>query len=224
MTREELEKKNAAFAALDYIDDDDVVGVGTGSTIQHFIDALATIKHKINAAVASSKATAKQLYNLGIPVIDLNVAGQLPIYVDGADEVNRFLQCIKGGGGALTREKILASAAKKFICIAGFAKQVTQLGTHPLPIEVISMARSYVAREIVKLGGEPVYREGFTTDNGHIILDIYNLNILEPIKLEQRLNNISGVVSNGLFAMRGADLLLLGAGDQVKVITNQVSQ
>ncbi len=210
MTQDEL-KQAAAQKALDYIEDDTVVGVGTGSTVNFFIDALATIKHKIEGAVASSDATAESLKSHLIPVYDLNTVSQLPIYIDGADEANAGLQLIKGGGGALTREKIIAAVADKFICIVDQTKQVRVLGNFPLPVEVLPMARSYVAREIVKLGGDPVYREGFVTDNGNIILDIHNMSIMEPIKLEQQLNNIVGVVTNGLFAARPADVLLVAS-------------
>lgn len=202
-------KRQVAQAVLPYIDEDIIVGVGTGSTVNYFIDALATIKHKIEGTVASSIATANRLKALHIPVFELNTVNSIPVYVDGADEANTDLQLIKGGGGALTREKILAAEAKRFICIIDINKKVDILGGFPLAVEVIPMARSYVAREIVKLGGDPVYREGFVTDNGNIILDIYNLKILEPLKLEVELNNIVGIVCNGLFARRGADLLLV---------------
>jgi ribose 5-phosphate isomerase A len=217
MTRDEM-KQAAAQAAIKYVEDDTVVGVGTGSTANYFIDALATIKQRIEGTVASSNATAERLKSKGIPVLDLNVVSQVAVYVDGADEINSSLQMIKGGGGALTREKIVAACSKQFICIADETKLVKMLGHFPLPIEVIPWARSYVGREIVKLGGDPSYREGFVTDNGNIILDIYNLTILEPIQLEQRLNNITGVVSCGLFAARPAELLLLGTADGIKTI------
>ena len=203
-------KKIAAEAALKYIEYDAVVGVGTGSTVNYFIAALATVKAKINGAVASSVATEKKLKEYGIPVCELNSVYPLPVYIDGADEIDRFFQMIKGGGGALTREKIIAANAQKFICIADQSKQVAVLGEFPLPVEVIPMARSYVARQIVKLGGKPVYRENFITDNGNVILDIWGLKLLEPLKFEQQLNNIPGVVTNGIFALRPADLLLLG--------------
>jgi ribose 5-phosphate isomerase A len=209
-------KKAAALAALSYIQENTIVGVGSGSTADHFISALETMKHTIEGAVASSEATARRLKSLGIPVFDLNVVNSVPVYVDGADEVNHDLQLIKGGGGALTREKILAAAAQKFVCIADETKWVPTLGAFPLAVEVIPMARSYVAREIVKLGGAPVYREGFVTDNGNIILDIHNLQMRELQKLEQALNNIVGVVCHGLFAKRGADILLLGTAAGVK--------
>lgn len=217
MTQDEL-KRAVALKAIEYVVEDKIVGVGTGSTANFFIDALADIKHKIEGAVASSEATAQRLKKHGIPVFDLNSVSELPVYVDGADEADGFLALIKGGGGALTREKIVAAVADKFICIADQSKWVNVLGKFPLPVEVIPMARSYVAREIVKLGGDPVYREGFVTDNGNIILDVHNMVIAEPIKLEQQLNNIVGVVTNGLFAARGADVLLLGTAEGVKTI------
>ena len=219
MNKEQL-KQNDARAALDNIDLDAIIGLGTGSTVNYFIEALAEVKHQIDATVASSQETEKRLRALGIPVIDLNVAGPIPFYIDGADEINHLLQLIKGGGGALTREKIIAAAAQKFICIADETKYVKQLGaSYPLPIEVIPMARSFVARELVKLGGDPVYREGFVSDNGHIILDIYHLDILEPIQLEQTINQIPGVVSHGLFAARPADCVLLAGEDGIKKLT-----
>ena len=217
MTQDEM-KKAVAKAALDYIEADTVVGVGTGSTANHFIDFLATINGKIEGTVASSVASAERLKKHGIPVFDLNAVGELSVYVDGADESNRHLHLVKGGGGALTREKIVAAASKKFVCIADESKLVDVLGKFPLPVEVIPMARSYVAREIVKLGGQPVLREGFTTDNGNVILDVHNMSILNPVELETRLNNIVGVVTNGLFALRPADVLLLGTPAGVKTI------
>lgn len=206
-------KQAAARAAVQYVVPDVILGVGTGSTVNYFIDELAAIKNKILGAVATSKETETRLKKLGIDVVDLNSVNSLPVYIDGADEINPQLQMIKGGGAALTREKITAAVATKFICIADNTKNVKILGTFPLPIEVIPMARSYVARELVKLGGSPVYREGVITDNGNQILDVWNLQILEPIKLEQTLNNISGIVTNGLFALRPADLLLLATGE-----------
>ncbi len=218
MSKEEL-KKRVAIAALDYVEFGTVIGVGTGSTANHFIDALAGIKNKIEGTVASSVASAARLKGHGIEVLDLNTAGELSLYVDGADEATRHLHLIKGGGGALTREKIVAAASRKFVCIADDSKLVDVLGTFPLPIEVIPMARSYVARLIVKLGGTPVLREGFTTDNGNVILDVHNLRIMEPAKLEAELNNIPGVVTNGLFALRPADVLLLGGADGVRTLT-----
>lgn len=208
MTQETL-KQSAAHAALDYIEQDMVIGVGSGSTVNYFIDALKTIKNKIEGAVASSNQTAEKLKAVGIPLYDLNTVGELPLYIDGADEINSAKQMIKGGGGALTREKIIACASKKFICMADQSKQVDLLGSFPVAIEVIPMARSFVAREIVKLGGTPAYRQGFVTDNGNVILDVHNLKILDPIMLEKLLNNIPGVVTNGIFAMRPADILLL---------------
>ncbi len=217
MTQDEM-KKEVARAALEYVDVWGIIGVGTGSTANHFIDALAEIKHKIDGAVASSEATAARLKGHGIEVVDLNAAGDLAVYVDGADEATRFLHLVKGGGGALTREKIVAAASKTFVCIADDSKLVDILGSFPLPIEVIPMARSYVAREIVKMGGDPVLREDFVTDNGNIILDVHNLEIMEPVKMEAQLNNIAGVVTNGLFAIRPADVLLLGGKDGVKTI------
>ena len=207
-------KKQAAEAALPFIQNDDIVGVGTGSTIQYFIDALATIKSKIKGAVASSKATAAELKKNNIPLFDLNADGPLPIYIDGADEFNSHLQLIKGGGGALTREKIIATASHKFICIVDESKQVEILGKFPLPIEVIPMARAYVARQLVKLGGSPVYRENFITDNGNVILDVYNLDLADPLAMEKSLNNITGVVTNGLFAARSADKILIATTHQ----------
>ena len=215
MDKEAL-KKSAALAALEFIEQGDVIGVGTGSTVHYFIEGLKSVKGKIEAAVASSLETEKKLKALSIPVFDLNSIGELPLYVDGADEVNSARQMIKGGGGALTREKIIAAVAKKFICIADQTKQVDLLGTFPLPIEVIPMARSYVAREIVKLGGDPIYRKGFVTDNGNIILDVFNLKMLEPIRLEETLNNLEGVVANGICAKRPADMVLLGFSEKVE--------
>jgi ribose 5-phosphate isomerase A len=206
-------KRQAAIAALSYIKDDMVVGIGTGSTVNCLIDELAKIKHRIEACVASSDATEKRLKDAGIPVISFNVAGQLPLYIDGADEVNNHRELIKGGGGALTREKILASAASQFICIVDETKLVSRLGRFPLAIEVLPMARSYVAREIVKLGGSPEYREGFQTDNGNIILDVYNLDIQVPIVLEEKLNMIPGVIENGLFAKRTANKVIIASAN-----------
>lgn len=219
MTQDEL-KKLVAEAALEYVEPDMVVGVGTGSTVNYFIEALAKIKGRIEGAIASSVATESRLRALGIPVLDANAFTSIPIYIDGADECNAFLQLIKGGGGALTREKIGAALAKKFVCIIDESKMVRQLGkSFPLPIEVIPMARSYVAREMVKLGGDPIYREGFITDNGNVILDVHNLNILEPIKFEETVNNITGVVANGLFAKRSADLIIVGEKTGIKKVT-----
>ena len=217
MTADEL-KKQAAYAALDHITTGGIIGVGTGSTVNHFIDALATIKGKIDGAVSSSIISTKRLEANGIEVFELNAVGTIQSYVDGADEANQHLQLIKGGGGALTREKIIAAASEKFVCIADESKLIHVLGKFPLPVEVVPMSRSYVAREIVKLGGQPVYREGFVTDNSNVILDVHGWDIMEPISLEKILNNIVGVVTNGLFAMRPADVLLLGSEDGTKVI------
>ena len=217
MTQDEM-KQAVAKAAIDYVEIGTIVGVGTGSTANFFIDELAKIKGKIDGTVASSVASADRLKKHGIPVLDLNSVDSISVYVDGADESNKFLHLIKGGGGALTREKIVAAVSKKFVCIADESKLVPVLGKFPLPVEVIPMARSYVAREIAKLGGQPVLREGFTTDNGNVILDVHNLEIMEPVKLEETLNHITGVVTNGLFARRPADVLLLGTQQGVKVI------
>lgn len=206
-------KIKAAIAALSYIKDDMTIGVGTGSTVNCLIDELAKIKHRIEACVASSLATEQRLRAAGIPVIELNVAGPLALYIDGADEVNAQREMIKGGGGALTREKIIASASKQFICIVDESKVVHRLGQFPLAVEVIPMARSYVAREIVKLGGSPEYRESFLTDNGNIILDIHNLDIQVPILTEEAINKIPGVVENGLFAKRTADHVIIASQD-----------
>ena len=211
-------KKAAALAALEYVESGTVIGVGTGSTANHFIDALAKIKGRLDGAVASSDATAERLKKIGIPVLDLNTTGDIPLYVDGADEATKHLHLIKGGGGALTREKIVAAASEKFVCIADDSKLVDVLGRFPLPIEVIPMARSLVARALVKLNGEPVLREGFTTDNGNIILDVHNLKILNPVELEEKLDHLAGVVTNGLFARRPADVLILGGDEGVKTL------
>ncbi len=218
MTQDEL-KQEVAKAAIEYVVSGTIIGVGTGSTANFFIDELAKIKNKIDGAVASSIATADRLKGHGIPVYNLNEVNGLSVYVDGADESNKYLHLIKGGGGALTREKIVAAASEKFVCIADGSKLVDVLGNFPLPVEVIPMARSMVARELVKLGGQPVLREGFTTDNGNVILDVHNMEIMEPTKLEQKLNNLPGVVTNGLFALRPADVLLLGTKDGLKTIT-----
>ncbi|MEQ1814814.1 MAG: ribose-5-phosphate isomerase RpiA [Candidatus Nitrotoga sp.] len=218
MVQDEL-KRAVAQAAIAYIPVGSMVGVGTGSTANFFIDELARIKNKIQGAVASSEVSAKRLQGHGIEVVSLNEAGDLPVYVDGADEITRHLHMIKGGGGALTREKIVAAASAKFICLCDASKLVDVLGAFPLPIEVLPMARSYVARQVAALGGQPKLREGFVTDNGNIILDVSGLQILNPVELETKLNNIAGVVTNGLFARRGADLLLLGTKDGVKTLT-----
>jgi ribose 5-phosphate isomerase A len=217
MTQDEM-KQAVAKAAIEYVESGTIIGVGTGSTANFFIDELAKIKGKIDGTVASSVASAERLKGHGIPVLDLNSVDSIAVYVDGADESNKYLHLIKGGGGALTREKIVAAVSKKFVCIADESKLVDVLGQFPLPVEVIPMARSYVAREIAKLGGQPVLREGFTTDNGNVILDVHNLEIMEPVKLEETLDHITGVVTNGLFARRPADILLLGTPQGVKVI------
>jgi len=213
-------KKQAAAAAIPYIKDSRILGVGTGSTVNHFIDLLAPIKHQFEGAVSSSEASTERLLALGIPVLDLNSAGRLDVYVDGADEINSNLELIKGGGGALTREKIIAAASRSFICIADHSKLVPYLGTFPLPIEVIPMARSYVARKIIALGGHPVWRENFITDNGNVILDIHRLEIFEPRQLEQKINNITGVVTAGLFAERSADIVLLASENGTQTLTH----
>jgi len=217
MTQDEM-KKLAAEAALEYVSAGDIVGVGTGSTANHFIDALARIKGKIDGTVASSEASAARLRSHGIAVLDLNAVDEIPVYVDGADESNRYLHLIKGGGGALTREKIVAAASRRFVCVADHTKLVDMLGAFPLPIEVIPMARSYVARQIARMGGNPVLRENFVTDNGNVILDIHNLTITEPVKLETELNSIVGIVTNGLFACRPADVLLLGTPNGLQTL------
>ncbi|MCD1631038.1 ribose-5-phosphate isomerase RpiA [Marinobacter shengliensis] len=221
MTQDEL-KQAVAKAAVDYIapklERSSIVGVGTGSTANFFIDFLAQYKDEFDGAVASSEATAERLKKHGIEVYDLNSVSEMEFYVDGADETNGNLELIKGGGAALTREKIVAAVAKTFICIADGSKMVDILGDFPLPVEVIPMARSHVGREIVRLGGDPVYRDGVTTDNGNIIIDVHNLDISRPIQMEEKLNNIVGVVTNGLFARRPADLLLLGTSEGVKSI------
>jgi ribose 5-phosphate isomerase A len=218
MTQDEL-KQAVAKAAIAHVPVGCIVGVGTGSTANCFIDELALIKHKFDGAVASSEASAQRLKKHGIEVLDLNDVAELPIYVDGADEITHHLAMIKGGGGALTREKIVAAVARKFICIADGSKLVDVLGKFPLPVEVIPMARSYVARELVRLGGQPALRQGFRTDNGNVILDVHNLNILKPLELESALDRIAGVVTNGLFARRGADVLLLGTATGVQTLT-----
>ena len=210
------QKQLSASAALEYIQMGDVVGIGTGSTVNCFIDALALIKSKVDGAVASSEATADRLRTHRIPVLDLGQVGTLPVYVDGADEATRHLHLIKGGGGALTREKVVAQASEKFVCIADQNKLVDRLGAFPLPVEVIPMAQSMVARKMVSFGGQPVLRTGFITDNGNIILDIRNLDIENPVDMERRMNQIPGVVTVGLFALRGADVLLLGTDSGIR--------
>jgi ribose 5-phosphate isomerase A len=217
MTQDEL-KKAVGWAALQYVEPGTIVGVGTGSTAAHFIDALGTMKDQIEGAVSSSEASTEKLKALGIHVFDLNEIDELSVYVDGADEINPQMQMIKGGGAALTREKIVAAVAKKFVCIADASKEVDVLGKFPLPVEVIPMARSFVARELVKLGGLPEYRQNVITDNGNIILDVHNLQILNPGELEKTINALPGVVTVGLFATRGADVALIGTSDGVKTI------
>ena len=217
MTQDEM-KKAVAAAAVDYVEPGMVVGIGTGSTANYFIDELAKVKHKVECTVASSVASADRLKSHGIVVEDLNAVDEISIYVDGADESTEHLHLIKGGGGALTREKIVAAVSKKFICIADESKLVDILGKFPLPIEVIPMARSYVGRQLVKLGGQPQYRAGVVTDNGNLILDVHNLQILDAVKLETELNQVAGVVCNGLFARRPADVLLVGTNSGVQII------
>jgi ribose 5-phosphate isomerase A len=217
MTQDE-QKRAAAKAAVQYVPAGSIIGVGTGSTANYFIDELARIKRNLDGAVASSEETARRLRDHGIEVLDLNSVDELPVYVDGTDEITEHLHMIKGGGGALTREKIVAAVAKKFVCIADESKLVPVLGKFPLPLEVIPMARGYVAREITRLGGQPILRQGFTTDNGNVILDVHGLKILDPVELETTLNQITGVVTNGLFARRGADVLLLSGAEGVRTI------
>ncbi|MFY9976550.1 MAG: ribose-5-phosphate isomerase RpiA [Chromatiaceae bacterium] len=219
MNQDEM-KRQAAEAALAYVEGG-IIGVGTGSTVNHFIDALAGIKGRIDGAVSSSEVSTERMKGHGIPVYDLNAVGELALYVDGADESNAQLQLIKGGGGALTREKIVAAASRRFVCIADESKLVDVLGRFPLPVEVIPMARSYVARELVKLGGTPVWREGFVTDNGNLILDVQGLQIMEPAKLEQQINNLAGVVTVGIFALRPADVLILGTPNGPRTVRAQ---
>jgi ribose 5-phosphate isomerase A len=211
-------KELVAREALKYVQDA-IVGVGSGSTVFKFIDALATIKHKIDGAVAASEASAERLKKHGIRVLDLNSVNELPVYIDGADEVTEHLHMIKGGGGALTREKITAAVARKFVCICDASKLVPVLGRFPLPVEVIPMARSYVGRQIVKMGGQPQLRENFTTDNGNVVLDCHNLELLNPVQVESDVNQIAGVVTNGIFARRPADVLLLAEASGVRAIT-----
>ena len=221
MTQNEL-KQAVAEAAVSYIlpilEPDTIVGVGTGSTANLFIDELAKHKSKFDGTVASSEASAERLKKHGIPVYDLNSVNEIRVYVDGADESNEHLHLIKGGGAALTREKIVAACSEEFVCIADESKLVNVLGDFPLPVEIIPMARGHVARELVKLGGDPVYREGVITDNGNHILDVYNLEILDPIALEKSIDGIVGVVTNGLFAKRSADILLIATNDGIKTL------
>jgi ribose 5-phosphate isomerase A len=209
-------KQAVAKAAIDYVEQDSIVGVGTGSTVNYFIEELGKIKDKIEGAVSSSMASTERLKALGIDVFELNDVSDLSVYIDGADEVTEHKHMIKGGGAALTREKIVAGVAKTFVCIVDDSKRVPVLGKFPLPVEVIPMARSFVARELVKLGGDPEYRQGVVTDNGNVILDVHNLEILNPRELEQAINNIPGVVTNGIFALRGADIVLSATDDGVK--------
>ena len=218
MNREEL-KREAARAAIAFVPENAVIGVGTGSTANYFIAELEKMKSRIEGAVASSEATAERLRAAGIPVFDVNSIFELPVYVDGADEINRQLHMIKGGGGALTREKIVAAVARQFVCIADDSKLVDVLGRFPLPVEIIPMARAHVARELARLGGAPEVRTGFTTDNGNLILDVRGLSIDDPVALEGEINQIAGVVTNGLFARRAADVALI-AGEQ-GVITSR---
>jgi len=220
MNQDEL-KQAVAREAIKHVVEDAVIGVGTGSTANFFIDELAKMKNRVAGAVASSERSAGRLKGHGIRVLDLNSVNELPVYIDGADEITEHLAMIKGGGGALTREKIVAAVAKKFVCIADESKLVPVLGKFPLPVEVIPMARAYVARQMVKLGGQPKLREGFATDNGNIVLDVWGLSILNPVELETAVNNITGVVTNGLFARRGADLLLLGTKTGVRTIARK---
>ena len=217
MNQDDL-KHAVARAAIEYVPADCIVGVGTGSTANFFIDELAGIKHRIRGAVASSEASAKRLQGHGIEVVSLNDAGSLPVYVDGADEITRHMHMIKGGGGALTREKIVAAASRKFVCVCDTSKLVDVLGKFPLPIEVIPMARSSVARQLVALGGQPRLRENFVTDNGNIIFDVHGLQIMNPVELESTLDHIAGIVTNGLFARRAADVLLLGTTEGIKTM------
>ena len=217
MTQDEL-KKAVALAALKHVVEDRVVGVGSGSTVNFFIDALASIKGRIEGAVAASEASAQRLKGHGIRVFDLNSVNELPVYIDGADEVTEHLHMVKGGGGALTREKIVAAVAEKFVCICDASKLVPVLGKFPLPLEVIPMARSYIGREIVKRGGSPELRQNFTTDNGNLILDCHGLTILNPPELERDLNNLAGLVTSGIFAHRPADVLLLAGAGGVRTL------
>jgi len=217
MTPDE-KKKLAAAAAIDYLADGMTIGVGTGSTVNHFIAALAPWRDRLAGAVSSSEASTRLLRQAGMEVLDLNAAGDLELYVDGADESNRRLQLIKGGGGALTREKIVAAASRRFICIVDDSKVVDVLGRFPLPVEVVPMARSLVARQLVGLGGQPVWREGFVTDNGNVILDVHNLEILDPARLETEINQLAGVVTVGLFARRPADVLIVASDGGVQRI------
>ena len=214
------QKQAAAEAALDFIETGEILGVGTGSTTNFFIDALAKVKGKIEGVVSSSEASSERLRAIGLPVLDLNRTGDLSLYVDGADEATKHLHLIKGGGGALTREKIVASASRRFVCITDQSKLSDHLGSFPLPIEVIPMAQSLVARKIIAMGGQPELRAGFTTDNGNLILDVKNLDLTDPSSMEAKLNLLAGVVDNGLFAVRRADVLLVGTSHGVDQIKN----
>ncbi len=220
MTQDDL-KQAVAREAIRYVVDGAVIGVGSGSTANFFIDELGKMKNRIAGTVASSEMTAERLRKHGIRLLDLNGVDELPVYIDGADEITEHLAMIKGGGGALTREKVVAAVAKRFICIADESKLVPVLGRFPLPVEVIPMARAYVGRQMVRLGGQPKLREGFTTDNGNMVLDVWGLSILNPVELEAAINNVTGVVTNGLFARRGADVLLLGTQSGVKAMTRK---
>ncbi|MDH3688848.1 MAG: ribose-5-phosphate isomerase RpiA [Gammaproteobacteria bacterium] len=212
-------KKTAAKAALDYIELGSVIGVGTGSTVNYFIDALSQVKGKIDGAVSSSNNTTERLKRYGIPVLDLNQTWDIPLYVDGADELTKNLHLTKGGGGALTREKIIAAASDKFVCIADQSKLVATLGGFPIPLEVIPMAQSLIGRRLVKFGGQPMLREGFTTDNGNLIIDVHNLSIINPVETERDLNQIPGIVTVGIFAQRPADVVVLGNAEGVETLT-----
>jgi ribose 5-phosphate isomerase A len=217
MTQDEL-KQAVAREAIKYVPQDEFVGIGSGSTANYFIDELAKIKHRIKGTVSSSVKSTQRLQSHGILVEELNVVDYIPVYIDGADEVTEQGAMIKGGGGALTREKIVAAVARKFVCIVDGSKLVAKLGRFPLPVEVIPMARSYIARELVKLGGQPVLRDGFTTDNGNVVLDVWNLDIADPVAMETRIRAIVGVVTVGLFAARGADVILIGTKDGVRTL------
>jgi ribose 5-phosphate isomerase A len=219
MSNADEKKRRAARAAMQYVGHGMIVGVGTGSTVNHFIDALAERRHDIAGAVSSSEASTRRLRAAGIEVLELNSTGDLPLYVDGADEATRSLQLIKGGGGALTREKIVAAASRRFVCIVDDSKVVDVLGRFPLPVEVIPMARSLVARQLVRLGGQPVWREGVVTDNGNVILDVHNLEILDPPALETEINQLAGVVTVGLFAHRPADVLIVAGADGLQTLS-----
>jgi len=209
-------KRRAAQQALSYIEEGMIFGVGTGSTVDFFIEELASVKGKIEGVVASSNDVTQKLKALNIPLLDLNAVNELPLYIDGADEVGPYKRLIKGGGGALTREKIIATTAQKFVCIVDQTKCVDILGTYPIPVEVIPLSRSYVGRQLVRMGGEPVYREGFVTDNGNLILDVFNFTLLDPLDIERKINHITGVVENGIFAQRTADIVIVGTSEGVR--------